>query len=167
MAAWLGGWVGWVRWVGGWVGWMRCQWGRQRSSPPCPLLKASPSSAPPLSVVQDSELRQQNDAKAARLAEEGAATHTPLSLAGQFAQPLHKQAAVLTRKWFSLYWRNPNYSGGGGGGGGGGDNAGSKCSGARRERAWRLSTGPLHARAAGVLALESSPRPAPPTVTRV
>jgi hypothetical protein len=44
------------------------------------------------------------------LAEEGKKAHEPLRLTGVYATSGRTQRLVLIRKFFMLYWRNPNYS---------------------------------------------------------
>ena len=44
------------------------------------------------------------------MAEEGKKEHEPLRLTGVYATSGGTQRSVLIRKFFMLYWRNPNYS---------------------------------------------------------
>ncbi len=59
-------------------------------------------------AVQESGLRQENDAAMAALAaEEGA---EPLKLTSKYATSLSTQRKWLVRKFLGIYWYSPSYS---------------------------------------------------------
>ena len=61
-------------------------------------------------LYADSQLRRDNEAHMDALVAQGKATHEQLALAGEYATSSGTQRSVLIRKFFMLYWRNPNYS---------------------------------------------------------
>ena len=77
--------------------------------PACPPARPASPARPPRRL-QASPLQKDNAAKMEALAAEGKAAHEPLRLTGVYATSGGTQRAVLIRKFFKLYWRNPNYS---------------------------------------------------------
>ncbi|KAL4434347.1 hypothetical protein ABPG75_000788 [Micractinium tetrahymenae] len=61
-------------------------------------------------VYAGSELRQQNDATAERLVEEGLAAHQPLAVASQYAASYGVQRKMLLKKFMMVYYRSPQYN---------------------------------------------------------
>ncbi|KAI3428353.1 hypothetical protein D9Q98_006733 [Chlorella vulgaris] len=61
-------------------------------------------------IYAESELCRSNRANMERLAAEGKKAFEPLRLSSTYATSWNMQRAVLTQKFFKIYWRSPNYN---------------------------------------------------------